>query len=468
LVIDLDDTLVRTDTLLEQILSIAFKTPWRLPAVLLALLGGRASFKRAVAGAAVLDVASLPYNEAVLAYIADRKAAGSPVHLVTAADQGVAQAVADHLGVFDSARGSDGRENLKGARKGSALAERFDGPFDYVGDCQADLHIWRKAREVHVVNPSSGLRRRLEQEKLTVHAEYARPKLGAGAWLKALRLHQWVKNGVMLVPLILSQQFLDPAVAVRTLIGLLLFSLVASATYLVNDLSDLAADRLHPHKRHRALAAGDIHIRVAAPVALLLMMFGLIASFVLHPGFGWITSAYVVTTLLYSFSLKSQPLIDVLTIGGLFTIRVIAGMFLADAPISLWLSTFTFVLFTSLALAKRNGELARAQSEGRTVVGRGYVAGDTLLTTSLGIATGVTAVVVMVLYLQLEAPMLNVYERIEPLFLIPIVLAAWILRIWLRAHRGELQDDPVVFALKDKVSWGHAAAVGALWLSSTL
>jgi len=463
LVIDLDDTLVRTDTLLEQLVQLAFHAPGRLPAVLAALPKGRAAFKRKVAEASELDVATLPYDEAVVAFAKARKTSGGSVHLVTAQDQSIADGVAAHLGLFDSAHGSDGRSNLKGRNKAAAIAERFSDGFAYIGDAHADLAVWRQASEVLVVGGGPGLRRSLAREGLGPHQTFERPKPGLRGWIRALRIHQWSKNVILLVPLFLSQQFLNPAMLLRTAAALLLFSLAASATYVLNDLSDLAADRAHPTKWRRPLASGLIHLRAALPGALVLLLAALAGALFLHPAFGLVTVAYVVVTLLYSFRLKAQPLIDLMTIGGLFTLRVVAGMVVVDTPISLWLATFTFMLFTSLAAAKRNGELVRAQAQNRVVAGRGYLAADTPITTSLGLATGVTAVLVMVLYMALEAEMTGLYHHVEPLFLIPAVLGAWILRIWLLAHRGDLEDDPVVFAIKDRVSWGHAVVVVLLW-----
>ena len=200
---------------------------------------------------------------------------------------------------------------------------------------------------------------------------------------------------------------------------------------------------------------------------MVLLLGGLTAAFGLDSRFGLITLAYAAISLLYTFRLKTEPLIDVLTIGGLFTIRVLAGMILFATPISLWLSTFTFILFTSLALAKRTAELARAHRDGRSIAGRGYLAGDTQITTPLGVATGVAAIIVMVLYMELEARKTGLYTAVEPLFLIPVVLSAWLLRVWMRAHRGVLQDDPVVFALQDSTSWMEAAAIVLLWWLAT-
>ncbi len=469
LIIDLDDTLVRTDTLLEQLAHVAFKRPGALFGIARALLKGRAGFKRAVAAAAQdsnFDARALPYDHAIIAYATERRAAGGEVHLVTAADQSIADGVAAHIEVFHTATGSDGSHNLKGPAKAAAVAERFPDGFAYIGDHHADLHLWRKAREVIVAGGSRGLHQQLAREGLSKHHHFERRGAGLKGWIRGLRVHQWAKNAVVLVPLILSQQYHNPDILLRAFIGLMLFNLVASSTYILNDLSDLASDRLHPTKRTRPFAAGAIHLKHAAPIAVLLLVGGLAGTLLLHPAFGLVTLAYVVITLLYSFKLKAQPLIDVMTIGGLFTLRVTAGMMLVDAPVSLWLCTFTFMLFTCLALAKRNGELVRAQAAGRHEAGRGYLAGDTLITTPLGVATGVSAVLVMVLYMELEARMTGLYDRVEVLFLMPVVLAAWILRIWIRAHRGTLQDDPVVFALRDKASWGHAGAVVLLWLIS--
>jgi len=466
-VVDLDDTLVRTDTLLEQLVSIVFKRPGRLPAVAGSLLQGRAAFKRQVAKTAPLDFQSLPYHEGVLAYIAKRKQAGSTVHLVTAADQSIADGVAVHLGIFDSATGSDGTNNLKGIKKARAIGQMFPSGYAYIGDCAADLPIWSRAQEAVLVGGSPRLRRQLDRLGLGRIDTIPRPQPSLAAWLTALRVHQWSKNVIVLVPLLLSQQFRDPAMLARGFLGLMLFNLVASSTYILNDLSDLAADRVHESKRRRPLAAGTIPIASAVPVALGLLLGGLAAGFALDFRFGLITFAYAAISLLYTLRLKVEPLIDVLTIGGLFTIRVLAGMLLFATPISLWLSTFTFILFTSLALAKRTAELARADHDGRSVVGRGYLAGDTQITTPLGVATGVAAIIVMVLYMELEARKTGLYVAVEPLFLIPIVLSAWLLRVWMRAHRGLLQDDPVVFALQDVTSWMEAIAIVLLWWLAT-
>jgi 4-hydroxybenzoate polyprenyltransferase len=256
--------------------------------------------------------------------------------------------------------------------------------------------------------------------------------------------------------------------AARSLAAFLIFGVIASATYLLNDLRDLTADRLHPTKRFRPLASGAIPIRMALPVGVVMLVLALAATLALGRELASVALIYVTISLLYTIHLKTEPIVDVIIIGCLFCIRIVAGMVVLHQPISIWLSSFTLMTFTSLALAKRNTELARAAETGRRLPGRGYFADDILLTTAFGVATGTTAVLIMVLYMALEASRIGLYSNIEPLFVTPLVFFLWLVRIWIPAHRGTLNDDPVVFAIKDKVSWLYAAAIVALWLAAVL
>lgn len=462
LVVDLDGSLIRTDSLHEALVVLAFRHPLRLPGVMAGLWRGRAAFKQRATIAAGLDCAALPFDAAVLELIADRRAAGGSVHLVTAADQAIAAGVAETTALFDSAVGSDGVRNLGASVKADYLGERFPDGFDYVGDCAADLPVWRRAGAATVAGGAPGIARRLRREGLETVTLPCR-KARARDWIKALRLHQWSKNLLLFAPLLLSHEYRVPELSVRVLLAWILFGMAASATYLLNDLSDLAADRRHPTKRFRALAAGRITIRTGVLLALGLLAGGLGGAFWLHPALGMATGCYVALTLAYSFRLKREPLIDVATIAALFAIRIVAGMLVIDRPVSMWLVTFTTVLFFSLALAKRTAELVQAQRSGRPVGGRGYQAGDEPLTLTLGIAAGMVSVLVMVLYMSVDAMPTGLYVQEGPLFLIPAVLGLWILRIWLLAHRGTLNDDPVFFAIRDPASWGHAAAIVLLW-----
>lgn len=467
LVVDLDHTLVRTDTLVDSLVWILFHAPIRLFAVLAAMRRGRAAFKAAVAQAARLDCAALPYDADILALIRARKAADGEVHLVTAAHHSIAAGVADHLGLFGHVIGSAEADNVKGARKASRIAEAVDGPFAYIGDSIADVPIWVAAEEALIVSRRPNFVATIRRAGVAPGTVFDRPHGGVRAWISALRLHQWPKNAILLAPLALSQQIGHPHAALTALAAFLLFGLVASATYIVNDLADLADDRVHATKRHRAFASGRLSPIDGLLAAAALMLSGMGLAFVLHPAFGLYLSGYLGLTLLYSFRLKRLALADVLVIGGLFSLRILAGMAVLDQPISLWLTSFTMMLFTGLATAKRHAEVIRAAATGKPLPGRDYEPGDAPMTAAIGVGAGVSSVLVMLLYMQFEAAMTGLYPRTGPLFLMPVVLSSWLMRVWSRAHRGRLHDDPVIFALKDKTSWGHAAAIVLLWAAAT-
>jgi 4-hydroxybenzoate polyprenyltransferase len=295
---------------------------------------------------------------------------------------------------------------------------------------------------------------------VTLTPAQAAAATGWRAWIAALRPHQWFKNALVFVPLALAHGLLQAPLLATAGAAFALFCVVSSATYLLNDVSDLAADRAHPTKRFRPIAAGQIGVNAAVPVAVGMLIAGMAAAAALsRPYFGAL-SAYLALTLLYSMRLKREALADVLTIGGLFALRIVAGMAVIGQPISMWLTSFAMVLFTSLALAKRHAELVRATA---AVPGRGYAPSDAPLTAAAGMATGMASIVVMLLYMALEAARTGLYHDLSPLFLIPVALASWLARVWVKAHRGVLHDDPVIFALKDPASWGHAVVVAALW-----
>ncbi|MCH4152314.1 MAG: UbiA family prenyltransferase [Sphingobium sp.] len=467
LVVDLDDTLVRTDTLVESAVLLATRAPRKFAAQLPHLFDGRAAFKSALADAAKLDCTTLPYNKDIIAFLEKRKAAGGAVWLVTAADARIAHGVADHLKLFNGVIASDSAHNLKGKNKAAALAERFPQGFDYIGDAPADIAVWEKASSAYVAGCSSAASRALKARGITPAQRFAPLPMRARDWVKALRLHQWSKNLMLFVPLILGQAFRDPATVLAVLAGFLCFGLVASATYLFNDMNDLAADRGHFGKRHRAIASGKLPLMKGVAIGAAMLIAGVAGAALLNPAFLLVLLCYLALTISYSLWLKTQPLLDVMVIGGLFTLRVQAGVALANQPQSLWLTSFALILFSSLALAKRHAELIRAIADNRPVVGRGYLASDTPLTVSLGIALAAMSVIVMLFYMQFDVAGKALYFHPRRLFFVPLVLGSWLIRIWVKAHRGELHDDPVVFALKDDVSILHGGAVALCWLAAT-
>lgn len=464
LVVDLDYTLVRTDTLIESVLGLFTKHPLDFLAVLAGLRHGRAGFKQRVAGRIALNYATLPYNQDIIEYIKERRASGGQVFLATAADQAIANGVAEHLGLFDGVIGSDGSHNLKGAEKAASIVQCIGEDFDYIGDSTADLPVWVKASQILVAGNSSAVQRELKGQNLVPAKQFSALRASPRDWVKSLRLHQWSKNLLLFVPMFLAHDFLYLPYIIATILGFLAFGFVASATYLLNDMNDLAADRGHFGKRHRALASGRISIPLALVVALIMLTTGMGGAFLINPNFGVVLLAYLAVTVTYSIWLKAQPLIDVMVIGGLFTIRIFAGIALTEQSSSLWLISFAMIIFASLALAKRHAKLIRAAADGRTVVGRGYLVTDTPLTVSLGLSTASFSIVLMLLYMHFDAEKTGLYTHTEYLFIMPLVLASWLIRIWVKAHRGELHDDPVVFAIRDRVSIIHGLMVGLLWV----
>ncbi len=460
LAVDLDGTLLAGDTLHEAVVALLLKHPVALLRALPALRQGRAAFKHQVALAAPDVALAVPVRPQLLAWLHAQRDAGRALHLVSGADQAVVAAVAARLDMFDSATGSDGVRNLAGAEKARWLAARFPQGFAYAGNSAADLPVFAAARSVVLVALPRGVRAAALALDRPVECEVTGPAGGALAWARALRPHQWAKNLLMLVPLILGHRLQDPAALLPVLLGMLAMSLVASGTYLLNDLADLAADRQHATKRNRALAAGRVAPLPALLVALLLVLLPLVGALLLLPAFAAGLAGYVLVSLAYSAALKRVPLLDTLTIAGLFMTRLGLGVLLADVPWSPWLMSFAGFFFFSLALAKRHGEVMQARGLPATALThRGYRADDWPLTLGFGLAAGVAALQIMILFVANDAWPSRLYHTPVWLYATPPLVAVWLTRLWLLAHRQQLHDDPVVFALRDPQSWASGALV---------
>ena len=274
LAVDLDRTLLLTDTLVEQFLGAAFRSPWNALRTLVTLRSGRAAFKHAVLNATTVDPTSFLFNEELIAYLREQKQTGRELHLVTAADQGTADLVANTVGIFDSATGSTPPINLKGRHKCAYLEQRFPEGFSYAGDSPADLSIWEKARSAVLVGLSPSTRTAFAKLDCPVEYEIARPAAGLRDWLKLLRIHQWSKNILLLVPLVLGQAFFQRHDLLAVAVGFVAMGLVASGTYIINDISDIAADRTHPTKNTPTMSRGIIDAGQALCLAFVLILLG--------------------------------------------------------------------------------------------------------------------------------------------------------------------------------------------------
>lgn len=451
LIVDIDGTLAKTDLLAESFFAVMAANPLHALAAIGALRGGKAALKRHLADRAELDIAQIPLHEELVAFLHNEREAGRRLYLASAADRRFVQALADRLGIFDGIFASDGEINLKGSRKAEALVAAFgEKGFDYIGNDHADMDVWRFAAGIYVVDAHPRLQRKVGRDfpDATVLVP-RRPRLRA--YVKSLRPHQWLKNLLIFVPAFAAHRF-DLAHVERDLLAFVIFSLCASSVYLLNDLFDLHSDREHPSKRRRPFAAGDISLAKGALLLVAALLAAAGGSLLLPARFVMVLGFYYVATFSYSMLFKRITILDVVVLACLYTLRLMAGGAASSVPISPWLLSFSIFVFMSLALIKRCAELIDRRSNGKgDPVGRGYRLGDIPQLQTLAAASGYVAVMVFGLYITNPQVSL-LYTHPNRLWGIPVVLLYWISRISMLTHRGEMHEDPVLFAAKDKVS----------------
>jgi len=451
LVVDLDGTLMRSDALFESFWS-AMSSDWRAPlGAARALPKGKAGIKRYLAERARIDVATLPYNPAVLDCVRAHRAQGGRTALVTATDQSLADRIAAHLDLFDEVHGSDGQTNLKGANKAAFLNDRFGaGQYDYIGDSPADLAIWPHAGRAITVNAPAALRAAVDKVNSGAEHLISEPTT-ARVYLKALRPHQWMKNILIFLPMLAAHAITASNIAASAF-GFVSFCLIASSAYVVNDLLDLDADRQHPRKRTRPFASGRIPIAHATWMAAGLLSGGFGIAAALGGTVLLVMIGYYALTTAYSLWLKRRMVVDICVLTGLYTIRIIAGGAATGLPLSVWLLAFSIFLFFALAAVKRQAELVdMAQRRELTAKGRGYHTDDLPIISMMALAAGYVAVLVSALYVNAPTTV-AAYGLPEALWGICCVLLYWISRTVMLAHRGLMHDDPVVYAAKDRIS----------------
>ncbi|HEY0779694.1 MAG TPA: UbiA family prenyltransferase [Gemmatirosa sp.] len=447
LCVDLDGTLVATDTLLESL--VAALRSWRTVAGLpLAFAKGRYAIKSYLAARVRPDAALLPYNRELVDWLRSERARGRRIVLATAAHERIAHDVSEHLGLFDDVVSTRGGENMKGAAKGAALSARFgDGGFVYAGDHRADIAVWRRAGGAVLVAVQPAVERAV-RKAVVVERSFPRRTGTFAAAAKAVRPHQWLKNLLVFVPMLTAGAYRDADAWLRAFATFLAFSLVASCIYVINDLVDLEADRAHARKRARPFASGRLSLS-AAPVIL--------ATFAVSalPLVMWaretvVIATYAAVSLAYSFRLKELPLVDIFCLAALYTLRLIGGGVATGHPVSLWLMAFSVFLFLSLGTVKRVAELHLHVQKGATSIRRrGYLTSDADFLHTLGIGCGLVSALVLALYLQSDI----VASRFAtPVWLWPIVAMElyWISSVWLVTLRGKMHDDPIVFAARDR------------------
>ncbi len=451
LVLDLDGTLTYTDTLFESVLVLLKRNPLYIFPVLLWALSGARVLKARVAERVQLNVATLPWRKDLLTWVTQQRAAGRQVVLATAAHRSIADAVAAHLQLFDQVLATDAHINLKGENKLAAIRAAVGPEFVYAGDSQADLPIWRASAAVVFAGVPAALAAQV-RPGVRVEAEFVQPPAGWKLWLKALRVHQWLKNLLLFVPLFTAFAFTDASKVVAVLLTFVGFSLAASGTYVMNDLWDLESDRQHPRKCERAFASGRIGVLQGVLAAAGLVLAGLLVALWVSLPVGVVLLGYVVLTTGYSWVLKSYVLIDVLMLALLYTYRVLAGAVATGIALSPWLLAFSIFTFFSLALVKRCGELVSLQQLGRDAArGRDYRVADLVVLWPFGASASICAIVVFGLYVAAPETTAR-FAQPHLLWTVAVGLIYWFGRLWIKTARGEMHDDPIVFALRDRGS----------------
>ena len=464
LCVDLDGTLLESDLFFESLLALLRINPLYAFVLPLWWLKGKAALKREIASRVTLDPATLPYDARVIEVL--RLASDRTRVLCTASDQLLADQVAQHLGLFDQVVASNGKDNLRGRRKAEALLELFgERGFDYMGDERIDLLVWKHARKGWLVGANPSLEK-AAAATTSIAGVIPRTKPGVASWIEAARLHQWLKNLLLFVPLLASHRFFETAAIRDAVMAFLAFGLCASGVYVANDLLDLPADRRHPRKRGRPFASGRLPLMQGLLAGPLFTLAGFAVAWLVNPLFTGILAIYSVTTLAYSLRLKQIVMLDVQLLATLYTLRIIAGAAAISSGLSFWLLSFSMFIFLGLAMLKRYTELSVMLSIGQDRAnGRDYEVGDLPLLQSLGCASGYIAVLVLALYIN-SPESVALYSRPQMLWLLCPLLLYWTSRVWVVAHRGGMNDDPVVFSVTDRASQLIIAVCGLIVLGA--
>jgi 4-hydroxybenzoate polyprenyltransferase len=468
IVVDLDGTLIRSDVLVESGFAFLKSAPHRfLEPVRWLAAGGKAALKSRLAEHAHIDVSVLPYNVQVLEWLREERTAGRSLVLATASHERFATEIAQHLGLFDKVFATNEQVNLSSHNKRDALvAEYGEKGFDYVGNSHDDVSVWASADRAYIVDPLAGVERtarKLGNVERVFESRSPQPKV----WAKSLRLHQWLKNFLLFVPLLAGHFVGSAQLVLQTMIAFVAFGMCASSVYLLNDLLDLEDDRHHPVKRRRPLASGALPLLWGVALFPVLLAGAFVLAWLFVPWrFSAVLGGYYSLTLAYSMALKRRVMVDVVVLAGLYTVRIVAGTAAIGTHLTFWLLAFSMFFFVSLAFVKRYAELHATQARGIAKArGRGYVASDLPLVSSLGTAAGYISVLVLALYIQTPSTA-NLYRHPQIIWLACPLMLYWISRTWIIAHRGKMHDDPIVFAARDATSLVVVALCGLVfWLA---
>lgn len=467
LCVKLEGAVLRTGTTAELALALVRRNPLMLFVLLGWMLMGPSGFRERVAARAALDPASLPYRKPFLAFLRREARSGRSIFLVARARPEVARAIANHLGIVSEIMEIDRDAAEPGEATAKKLCDRFGtGDFDYAGFGRADIPVWRTARRSVIVAPSPKLLKdRVWNSQI---ADIVCPDdRGTGRYMDVLRPGRWVKNLLIFLPLLSAEHRGDPHFLVKAYLLFCAYCLIASAGYVLNDLIDLVADRRHVTKRRRVLAMGRISISSGALLSLGLATAGFGLAFFLSPLLAAWMAVYLALSLSYSLWIKKTLLFDIFALTGLYLHRVLAGALLAASLPSLWQMMFAGFLFFGLAALTRYGELraARISRTRRATRAKAYRPGDLDILAGFGLASGYLSAFILMLYAATpEAHAL--FRSPQALWNLWPILIYWLSRVWIQARRGKVPDDPILFALGDRMSFLMALGAGAVVLAA--
>ena len=460
LCVDLDNTLVRTNTLAETIVGCVRQNPAWIFLVPFWALRGQAYLWSTMVAKFRPSASTLPYSEPVLDLIRREAAAGRTVLLVTGAHERMAQDVASHVGLFHEVFATNGSEHLVGSSKAGMLTARFGVKgFDYIGDSMNDMAAFRNCRQAYVASSSARLDHQLKRASIT--AVFLRPEVPPKRWLgllKAVRPKQWVKNVLVFVPVLLGHRFTDLGAVLNSTFTFGLLCLASSAVYLLNDVVDMEADRQHHTKQRRPFASGTLSVQTGVMVALVLAVLAVGLGWLVTPAVSMVLAFYLAGTMLYSVWLKRLLIIDMVMLASFYVLRVYLGSAATGIHISSWTALFCLFIFSGLAAVKRYAELYnRAAQSSNTSNRRAYLPEDAAPLLAIGTSSFVGAIIALGLYLG-SPDVRGLYHRPDLLWLVCPIMLGWTGRLWILGHRGELRDeDPVAFALRDR--WSHGAVI---------
>ena len=466
LFVDLDGTLITTDTLLESIILLLKAYPLKIFSLIIWLFRDKAFFKDKVSKYKIPQADLLPYRDDVLDYIKEEKGKGRKVYLLTAANQKIADKVANHLGCFTGAFGSNDKTNLSGKQKLKRVYEIIgNAQFDYIGNSKADIPIWEKTNKIIMVNSKTVVKNKFKKSDNVQLINQKRHNTKFKIMIKGMRVHQWVKNSLLFLPIIMAHQFSNVNLLVAVLWAFISFSFCASAVYILNDLLDIETDRKHPTKKNRPLASGLMSVKIGVLLIFLLLLTSVLISIkMLSTTFLIILIIYIISTTAYSIILKQIILIDVIVLGGLYALRITAGSFASGVDVSSWLLVFSMFFFLSLAFMKRYADLIlMKQNNQDEIAGRGYHVDDLDLAQKFGITSGFVAMLVLALYINSDRVIELYKSPILIWFMIP-VLFYWLMRMWMVTNRGKMIDDPINYAIRDKTTYVAIMIIGIIML----